>query len=536
MGRSIVPIEEAPEFGPEPVRFEADGLLYESLRRDGRLIHRETKLDEDGRVVGQVEGVVRYALGSGTRGVSFLVEREGGALSQSPISWYTQGRRWDLAPSYRAINQHFERPILPECLFCHADRAEAVPGALNRYEVATAGHAIGCERCHGPGEDHVRLTGATDDDGRPTIVNPGALEPYLREAVCGQCHLQGEARVLRAGHSPEDFRPGRPFDEVFAVFVRPGGGTLRNRSIGHVEQMHASRCYRASEGRLGCISCHDPHAAPAPEEKAAYYRERCLACHQERGCSLPEPERLARQDDCAACHMPPSELTDIAHTAATLHHIPRSWEQVESEAPPDEDRGELVHFHEDRLTPALRATGPRDLGVALASRGRNLPDRRRAAELGRQALALLSGPLRAHPDDPEGWEAQSTAQHLIGREGSALDSLAEALKHQPDRDRALIQAATMAENLGRRDEARRYVERLLTLNPSRAQHHAILAVLNAHEGRWDEAATAARAALALNPAHGEARRVLIERARAMGLPERAAEQQRILDLYQSRSP
>jgi Tfp pilus assembly protein PilF len=533
MGRSIVPIAEAPGYGSEPVRFEAGGLVYEAESRDGRLIHRESLRDASGQVVGMVEGIVRFAMGSGTRGVSYLVEREAGSLLQSPIAWYTQGGRYDLAPGYEVTNQHFERPILPECLYCHADRAEAVPGSLNRYAIETVGHPISCERCHGPGEDHVRLTGATDEDGRPTIINPGNLEPSLREAVCEQCHLMGEVRVNRAGRVPEEFRPGRLLDEVVAVFVRPAGGRLRNRSIGHFEQMHASRCYQASGGRLGCVSCHDPHAAPGEETKAVFYRGRCLNCHQDRGCSLPESQREAKRNDCTACHMPRSGLTDIVHTAATMHHIPRTPGREPVGASPDEDLPDLVHFHPDRLKPAERTANQRDLGVALAIYARNLADRARAAELGELALSLLAEALRVRPDDPEGWEARSTALYLMGHAGSALDALAQALKHQPDRDSALIQAASMAGNLGRSEEARRYVERLLAVNPSRAQHHAILAVLNAHEKRWDEAGTAARAALSLDPAHVEARRVLIEQARAMGLPTRAAEQQRVLDLYQS---
>lgn len=534
MGRSIAPIESSASLGPEPARFEAGRLLYESERRDGQLFHRETLRDENEAALGQVEGRVRFALGSGTRGVSYLVEREVGGLVQSPISWYSQGRKWDLAPGYRdGSNQHFERPILPECLFCHADRAEAVPGSLNRYRVETVGHAIGCERCHGPAEDHVRLAGATDIGGRATIVNPGALEPHLREAVCEQCHLQGEARVIRAGRSLDEFRPGRPLDEVLSVYVRPGGGSLRNRSIGHVEQMHASRCYQATQGKLGCISCHDPHRQPAETEKIAYYRDRCLSCHADQGCSLPEPPRRERQDDCVACHMPRSKLIDIAHTASTLHHIPRSLEQLDAEPAPPEDERELVHFHEGQLSAEDRVATLRDLGVALAARGRNLPDRARAAQLGNQSMALLAEALRRRPEDPEGWESRAGAYFLVGRTGSALDALTEALRYEPDRERALVVAVSMASDLGRRELALRYAEHLLALNPSRASHHAILAVLLAQTRSWDGAVAAARAALALDPAQAEARRVLIEHDRAMGLPGQAGEQQHILDLYQA---
>ena len=119
-----------------------------------------------------------------------------------------------------------------------------------------------------------------------TIVNPAALEPSLRDAVCQQCHLIGQHRVVR-------LRPSR-LRTIGRVCRSIGSGRCssprprpaKNRFVGQVEQMHESRCFRASEGRLGCISCHDPHRLPAPEEKVAYYRDRCLECHADRGCRL----------------------------------------------------------------------------------------------------------------------------------------------------------------------------------------------------------------------------------------------------------
>ena len=89
--------------------------------------------------------------------------------------------------------------------------------------------------------------------------------------------------------------------------------------------MYESRCFRASRGKMGCISCHDPHGLPAPAEKVAYYRDRCLECHAEKGCRLPRPERLARgrDDSCIECHMPRSPNEQVPHTATTLHLIPR---------------------------------------------------------------------------------------------------------------------------------------------------------------------------------------------------------------------
>ena len=55
--------------------------------------------DRAGKVIGQVEGEVRYVLGSGSHARAFLIERDE-YLFQSPITWYAQENRLALAPSY----------------------------------------------------------------------------------------------------------------------------------------------------------------------------------------------------------------------------------------------------------------------------------------------------------------------------------------------------------------------------------------------------------------------------------------------------
>jgi hypothetical protein len=319
MGRSLA---AAAEILPDArgVVLEVGDLTYSIDRRDRRVFHQETRRDKQGRTIASTEAEVRYALGSGTRGFAFLVERQGG-LFQSPLAWYTGKQGWDLAPGYRAENLHFERPITLDCLFCHTNRVEMADRTLPRFH----GLTIGCERCHGPGALHVRqpepIAGAD-----PEIVNPASLEPpSLREAVCEQCHLQGTDRVPVPGRSLFDYRPGLDLAEFVQVWSARADPSLRLHAVGQVEQMRESRCYQQSGQRLGCISCHDPHRLPEAAERVTYYRDRCLQCHADRGCRLPRPARIARNadDDCTACHMPRVRSTDVAHTSLTRHNIPR---------------------------------------------------------------------------------------------------------------------------------------------------------------------------------------------------------------------
>jgi predicted CXXCH cytochrome family protein len=299
--------------------FRVKDMTYSIDRRGGRLFHMEARGDGSDDAHPRTEAEVRYVIGSGTRGYAFLVEREGN-LFQSPIAWYSQGLKWDLAPDYRMHNWHFDRVITQGCLFCHTNRFDQVGGKRPIFH----GLTIGCERCHGPGELHVRRPESINGKDL-TIVNPADLEPVaLRENVCEQCHFQGRERSVLPGRSMFDYRPGLPLEAFLRISSGRLDPTLRHAAVGHVEQIRESRCYRDSRGKLGCISCHDPHRLPEPAARAAYYRGRCLECHVDRGCSLPRDARLTNnvQDDCSACHMPRMRTTNIAHTALTNHTIP----------------------------------------------------------------------------------------------------------------------------------------------------------------------------------------------------------------------
>ena len=130
MGRSVAPAAAATAAGPMAAsagaEFDAAGYHYTVERRGDRVIHREQRLDV-GEPVASVEVAVAYALGSGERGYAFLVERDG-FVAQSPVAWYAQERRYDVAPGYHERNFHFERVVVPACLSCHADGPEAGRG------------------------------------------------------------------------------------------------------------------------------------------------------------------------------------------------------------------------------------------------------------------------------------------------------------------------------------------------------------------------------------------------------------------------
>ncbi len=518
MGQSLFPIAQAPPlegYGEEHSNpFERQGLRYFVEQRDGQVIHRETRLDASGNKVMEKAEAVHYAIGSGIRGRTYLIERDG-FLSESPISWYTQKARWDLSPGYQKRNRHFERQVLPDCLFCHCNQVRPVAGTINRYETPTfRGHTIGCERCHGPGELHVRRR-EREEGVDVSIVNPRHLEPALRDSVCEQCHLQGEARVVRLGRELFDYRPGLPLHLFISAFVRLPEFTDNHKAISHPEQMRVSRCYQASKGKLGCISCHDPHRLPAADERVAFFRDRCLACHQDQGCSLPEPERLRRnrEDSCIACHMPKAE-SDIVHVSQTDHRVrrrPLEESREPAQTPRDFRAGEipLLHFHQ-HLIDAKDRSASRDLGVALVVQARKSPGGGTSAWLARLALPVMESSAGRWPDDVPTLEAYAYARWQSGRKQEAADAYQAALLKAPRRESMITDYVDLLAETGRPDEAIRLLKRAIEIDPYPWRYHNSLATLHAQEGQWAEAISACKDALRRNPAALDTRRRLVE--------------------------
>jgi hypothetical protein len=296
------------------------GRSYRVYRKDGQLHHEEVLRTADGKEISRVDLPVRYLIGSGNFCRSYLVEVDG-FLHESPITWYTAKKKWDMSPGYD-FPRHwgFERHVPAGCVSCHSGRVEAKDDSVHKLSIRE--QAIGCESCHGPGSKHVELRrsrklAAGEPD--PTIVNPVKLPRPLLESVCAVCHQSGQTSVTLRGRTPASFRPGRPLNDYRVDYKFDTGGE-KMTVVGHIEQLRRSPCYQHSE--MTCLTCHDPHARQRPANPVAFYRQKCLDCHASKGCSVPVAERVKKDsaDNCVTCHMPRTD-TDIPHLVFTHHRI-----------------------------------------------------------------------------------------------------------------------------------------------------------------------------------------------------------------------
>ncbi len=516
MGRSLAnlksgfPLERYDEAAHNP--FQIAGATYRVNRLTEGVRHSESLVDLKKDVLAEMAAPIALAIGSGQNGRAYVVEREG-SLVASPISWYPKKEVWDLSPGYEKHNPHFGRPITPDCLFCHANRAEHVPGTTNRYRSTVSDlEAIGCERCHGPGELHVRsrekeepATGLDD-----TIVNPGRLEHTLRESICQQCHLQGQQRILRRSTQTFDFRPGLPLHLFASDFIKPPdeSGT---QFVSSVEQMCTSQCFQKSKdsNKLGCISCHDPHSVPRPENKISFYRDRCVNCHKDKGCSLPLADRLQRQkeDSCYSCHMPPTG-SSINHTTISDHRILRKPETPRANDRRAQSDYSLHSFHRNQLPGSDRETD-RDMGIALVQYGDSLPSGGKLQRMMERALPLLNSALDRDELDLPALEAKGNALWFLGRLNEAMKTYEQVLKASPEQEMTLYRAATLCLRLDRFEDARSYSERAIKINPWRWEYHQTLARANGQANNWKASLLSCQEALKLNALEPGANRHLV---------------------------
>lgn len=237
---------------------------------------------------------IRWAMGLGFAGQTYIYRKDG-QLYQSRVSYY---RDIDgLAPTLGATNadpadltdaagQLMAHDDQVACFGCHA--THAVENRQPMLDTLTPG--VQCERCHTGAQDHLRAM----QSGHPSLAGMDDLRAYSTEQMsnfCGQCHRTWEQIAVSGIHG--------------VVNVRFQPYRLTN-----------SKCYDATDARISCVACHDPHREINRVDSA--YDAKCLACHagskpKGRSCSVAAA-------NCVSCHMPKVEIPG-AHHLFTDHDI-----------------------------------------------------------------------------------------------------------------------------------------------------------------------------------------------------------------------
>ncbi|MCC9654798.1 multiheme c-type cytochrome [Rhodopirellula halodulae] len=241
------------------------------------------------------QAVFPYALGSGRNAITLLSlmnDQDGSFAIEHRVSWYPkrepnathnkQDGYFGLTPGHDGdepsdwldcFGQKIRGQKLDSCIECHS-----TTGQVDHGQLVDLIPNVNCERCHGPGSEHVQQARRSDSPP-PFSVGQTDWDFEAELQLCGSCHR------LPRHLSPKELRDY-------------SSELLRLQPVGLLR----SECYLQSDGKLMCSTCHNPHMDAKQKTKDQYDAD-CRACHQ------PAKEdhvvcSISTDSGCVDCHMP----------------------------------------------------------------------------------------------------------------------------------------------------------------------------------------------------------------------------------------
>ena len=271
----------------------------------------------------------------------YLVEFPGGRIQCLTIAWDVERGRWySLYPDERIAPDdplhwtgRYQR-WNAMCADCHSTQLEKnYDVETDTYDTTWHELDVGCQACHGPGDEHLAWAAALGEAAVEPDHHKGLVTRLRRHEqqaeidACAPCHSR-RAQVDRHWHGEpflEDFVPerlhaglyhadGQILDEVYVY-----GSFVQSK-------MHAAG--------VACSDCHEPHSLQLFEPGDGT----CLACHApeaplERFPTLQAKDYTAREHHhhppdsdgarCVNCHAPERTYMGIDERRDHSFRIPR---------------------------------------------------------------------------------------------------------------------------------------------------------------------------------------------------------------------
>lgn len=241
------------------------------------------------------------------------------------------------------------------CADCHSTNVEKnFDVNNNRYNTTFSEISIGCEACHGPASEHIKLVDEqllnnkllNKKSPKKTLVGkpeshygfdrtlaksveqwlfkqgettrmPKAINPSSQTLVCAQCHSRhvqiSQDDYIKTGHFGDRYRlnlidgdhyypDGQFYDENYVY-----GSFLQSKM---------------NDNGVMCSNCHNPHTAKLSIPKESV----CLQCHQAQTYANEKHHHHPLDSvgaQCVSCHMPATTYMQVDSRRDHQWHVPR---------------------------------------------------------------------------------------------------------------------------------------------------------------------------------------------------------------------
>ncbi|MBN2318153.1 MAG: hypothetical protein JXR49_03715 [Acidobacteria bacterium] len=204
-----------------------------------------------------------------------------------------------------------DRDWIDNCSGCHTTNRSVRESTWSEM-------GVGCEACHGPGQDHVSNMG---DPGK--IVSSSAAD------ICGRCHggnLSGSGLMSDGTRWVVGYRPGMKLSDVPGLRMTsinpnelPPAPTDNHpltynlwEASGHAQSSDRTFSIgdRKWSGPIPCVACHNPHQSEHPHQLVTDPETLCSYCHAQKAVVLGKGAKdiettrsLHTAISCIECHM-----------------------------------------------------------------------------------------------------------------------------------------------------------------------------------------------------------------------------------------
>ena len=250
-----------------------------------------------------------------------------------PVQWEVTNHKWSkyTVPASGADwwaafypPDNMRRPTGPTCDGCHS-----VGYDIHNKQVAEWN--VGCERCHGPGSEHVAHPTASN------IINPAHMDYVAASDTCIQCHSQGQPLSNPIEGKYYDWPVGYNVGLKLQNFWKLEDHTLGETNFyyfadgtAHKNRMQGNDFVQSVMYRRGitCFDCHDAHGTRNSAQLRKPADKLCLDCHGPLSPNGPRTPTLEEHthhkngspgSQCVACHMPQIETEGVPSTYVHAH-------------------------------------------------------------------------------------------------------------------------------------------------------------------------------------------------------------------------